>query len=275
MTSPRRRLGNEGGGPVRPAYVQRNRRTWDRDAPGYEALHQTGLRRNGGRAWGLFRVPERKLRLLEDVRNKDVLELGCGAAWWSIALSKDGARAVGLDFSAVRLEQARRRMRAARVSFPLVEAGAERLPFPSRRFDLVLSDYGATTFSDPQRWVPESARVLRKDGLLVFAHASPWRSVTEDRRGERLTRTLRADYFGLNALRTSDTTEFQRTYGEWIRLFVSCGFSVERLVEPSAPTARQSTYLSRAEQRWARHWPVETIWKLRKTDGPPTGSPPT
>ena len=245
-------------------HVRRNRTLWNRISAVYETRHARLLEREGGRAWGVFRVPERHLELLGNVRGKDVLELGCGAAWWSVALARDGARVVGLDFSPERLAQARARMRAARVDFPLVEASAERIPYPAGRFDIVLSDYGATTFADPYRWIPEVARVLRKGGILVFAHASPFRSVTEDRRGDRVSRTLRRDYFGLHALRDSDGVEFQLPYGEWFRLFSSCGLVAERLVEPAAPRTWRSTYLSARDQAWGRRWPIETLWKLRK-----------
>jgi ubiquinone/menaquinone biosynthesis C-methylase UbiE len=247
----------------RPSYAKRNLRSWERTARWYERHHAASLRRDHGAAWGVFRVPEQRLRLLDDVRGTDALELGCGAGWWSIALARSGARVVGLDFSAARLAQARERMRRAHVDFPLVRARAERIPYPDRRFDLVLSDYGATTFSDPYRTIPEVSRVLRRGGSFVFAHASPFRTVVEDVRTARITRHLVRDAFGLRALDRRDSIEFQLTYAEWIRLFSESGLAVERLVEPIAPRRRQSSYLSKADQEWARHWPIESIWKLR------------
>ncbi|HTT73342.1 MAG TPA: class I SAM-dependent methyltransferase [Thermoplasmata archaeon] len=252
-------------------YVASNRADWERTAAEYEARHARALRRYGGRAWGLFRIPERRLRLLDDVRGARVLELGCGSAGWSIALAKAGAEPVGLDLSARRLEQARARMRRVGVTFPLVEAPADRIPFPAARFDLVLSDYGATTFADPRRTIPEVARVLRPGGAFVFAHASPWRSAMFDFRHDRLTRRLKRDYFDLHALRWDRTVEFQLPYAEWVALFTASGLVVERLLEPKAPRGERSSYLSAADHAWARRWPVETIWKLRK-GGAPRGS---
>jgi SAM-dependent methyltransferase len=236
----------------------------------YERRHERGLGRAGGKAWGTFRIPEQRLQLLGDVRGKDVLELGCGAAWWSIALARDGARVIGLDFSERRLEQAAYRMRAAGLEFPLVRARAERIPYPSERFDVVLSDYGATTFADPLRVVPEVARVLRPGGVFVFAHAHPLRSAAEGRRHDRLTRRLVHDYFELHRIPTYDTVEFQLPFGRWIALFGSAGLSVERIVEPRASPALRSPYVTPTDGRWAEHWPFEAIWKVRKprTDGP-------
>jgi len=245
---------------------------WDRSAGLYERLHRRSLTREGGRAWGLWRVPERRLKLLDDVRGEDVLELGCGAAWWSIALARDGARVVGLDFSSRRLAQARARVRRAGVVVPLVRARAEAVPFASGSFDLVLSDYGATTFSDPYRTIPEAARVLRPAGLLVFAHASPFRTVAHHAGSDRMRPRLQRSYFELHQVRFGATREFNLAYGEWIRLFGSVGLSVERLVELPAPR-HGSTYVSRPDLPWARRWPMEAIWRVRKTRVPSEGTP--
>ncbi len=161
-------------------------------------------------------------------------------------------------------------MRRAGIEFPLVRASAERIPYPQARFDLVLSDYGATTFADPHRVVPEVARILRPRGIFVFAHASPFRTVAVDLHGDRLRRRLIHDYFRTRVIRTPDdpSVEFQLPYGEWVDLFVGCGLAVERLIEPRAPPKARSSYVSAPDARWARHWPSESIWKLRKVAGP-------
>ncbi len=250
-------------------YAARNLRWWDRTAGWYERFHRPSLDREHGKAWGAFRIPERQLRLLGNVRGKRVLELGCGAADWSIALSRDGARVVGLDFSRTRLAQAREAVRRARVPVTLVRARAEAIPYPSAYFDLVLSDYGATTFADPERTVPEVSRVLRPGGTFVFAHASPFRSLAEHLDSDRLQQRFVRDYFGLGVLRRPESVEFQLPYGEWVRLFRSNGFSVDRLIEPKAPTTRRSTYFSSRDQAWARHWPVESIWRLVRSGPAP------
>ena len=64
-------------------------------------------------AWGVWQIPEAELHVLGDVDGRDILELGCGAAQWSIALAQAGARPVGLDLSDRQLEHARRLDRGA------------------------------------------------------------------------------------------------------------------------------------------------------------------
>src|SRR6202011_4439836 len=111
--------------------------------------------------------------VLGEVRGKDVLELGCGAAQWSIALALLGARCVGLDNSERQLAHARRLMSEAGVTFPLVHASAEDVPLPAASFDVVFCDHGAMSFADPERTVPEAARLLRPGGLFAFNAESP------------------------------------------------------------------------------------------------------
>ena len=217
-------------------------------------------------AWGVFRVPESELRLLGSPRGQRILELGCGAARWSIALARQRARPTGLDLSIEQLARARQLQREARVRFPLVRGNAERLPFRDGAFDIVFCDWGGLTFSDPMRSVPECARVLRGGGHLVFATASPLRYVSLDVPTDRQVRRFVRPYFGSHRidLGSDAAVEFNPPYGVWVDLFRGSGFVIERLIETRPTEGQRSSYLSREDAEWGRSWPLETIWKLRK-----------
>jgi hypothetical protein len=64
----------------RSAYTNRNQELWDQQAANYQKMHGGQLAESGGAAWGVWQIPESELRVLGDVRGRDVLELGCGAA---------------------------------------------------------------------------------------------------------------------------------------------------------------------------------------------------
>src|SRR5262245_64842027 len=106
-------------------HLTRNRRWWDDQSDAYQDQHGAQLAASGGMAWGVWQIPERELNVLGEVRGRAVLELGCGAAQWSIALARAGARPVGLDLSAGQLAHARALMGEAGAWFPLVLANAE------------------------------------------------------------------------------------------------------------------------------------------------------
>ena len=244
-----------------------NRAMWERTSDSYERRHAESL---GGRnvlSWGLWRIPENELRVFGEVAGKDILEYGCGAARWSIALAQAGARPVGLDLSPTQLGHARRLMAEAGVDFPLIEASAEAVPLPDASFDIVFCDYGAMLFCDPYLTVPEVSRLLRPGGLFAFTTLSPFSYVATDKAADTQTDRLHRDYFGMHRNEWPDEINFQLPYGEWIRLFRRNGFIVEDLIEPQAPADAISTYRTPDELAWAHHWPMESLWKVRKQAG--------
>jgi SAM-dependent methyltransferase len=251
------------GATASPRHVRRNRASWNREADDYQREHGSQLNRFDRPRWGTWGIPESSLNVLGDVAGKDVLEFGCGAAQWSIVLGRMGARPVGLDLSTRQLSHARRLMGEADSRVPLVNANAERTPFPDARFDIVFCDHGAMTFADPLRTVPEVARILRPGGLFAFNIASPLIWLCWGDGEEPPGRELVRSYFGMRR-ETWEAVEFQLPYGEWIRLFRTHGFEILDLVELRPPSRPRTTYPDFAPLEWARRWPGENIWKLRK-----------
>jgi ubiquinone/menaquinone biosynthesis C-methylase UbiE len=245
-------------------HAQKNRALWEEVSDSYEQRHAESLSSENAMAWGLWRIPESELQILGEIAGKDILELGCGAARWSIALAQRGARPVGLDFSSKQLQHARRLMQEAGVDFPLIEASAEDVPLPDASFDIVFCDWGAMTFCDPERTVPEAARLLRPGGLFTFSTATPIQFLCQDMKEDQITERLLNDYFGMKRFEWEDEVNFQLPYGDWIRLFRRTGLVVEDLIETRPPEGASSTYRTEAENAWARRWPMENIWKLRR-----------
>jgi ubiquinone/menaquinone biosynthesis C-methylase UbiE len=240
-----------------------NREYWDRDSDEYQARHGKVLSREP-MSWGVWRIPEADIQVLGRVKGKDVLELGCGGAQWSVALAQAGARPVGLDNSKVQLSHAKTNMAAAGLEFPLVHSSAERISLPDQSFDLVFADHGAPSFADPRRLVPECARLLRPRGRLVFCMSTPFRDICWSDRSDRLTKTMQRSYFDLHRWEGDDHVEYQLPYGEWIRLFRENDFVVEDLVELRPPASARTSYAGYASVEWSRRWPAEHIWKTRK-----------
>jgi SAM-dependent methyltransferase len=243
----------------------RNRAAWDATSDEYQQRHREFIGRAEPR-WGMWQLPESELQILGDVAGKDVLEYGCGAAQWSILLARAGARPVGLDNSGRQLEHARRLMEEAGVEFPLVHASAGEAPLEDASFDVVFCDHGAMTFADPYATVPEVARLLRPGGLFAFSHSTPLALLCFDEQVDTMASELRRDLFELHRIAWLDDepVEFNLPIGEWIALFRHSGFAIEDLIEVQPPEGAVSTYRSAEETAWARRWPMEQIWKLRK-----------
>jgi len=225
--------------------------------------------------WGLFEVPEQQLAVLGDVADLDVIELGCGTAFLSALLARRGARPVGVDVTPAQLDTARRCQRDFGLSFPLLLADAEQVPLPGGGFDLAVSEYGASVWCDPARWVPEAARLLRPGGRLVFLTNSVLATLCvpeeEGCAQERLMRPQRELY---RVRWPGGGVEFHPSHGEWIRILCASGFVVEALHELYAPGEAQThPYYDIATAEWARNWPVEDLWVARRKGAlePPVG----
>jgi SAM-dependent methyltransferase len=249
-----------------PDHVRKNRRDWDATSDEYQREHARQLNRWSRPAWGVWGIPESRLQVLGDVRGQRVLEYGCGGGQWSITLAKMGGRPVGLDLSGRQLDHARRLMSRSGVRFPLVQANGERTPFADERFDLVMCDHGAMTFTDPFRSVPEVARILRPGGAFVFNIASPFQFMCWDDERETVGERLNLSYFGMHRWEDAEGVSFSLPFGEWIRLFHANQLEIEDLVEPRPSARAGTTYPTYAPLAWARRFPAESIWKLRKRD---------
>jgi SAM-dependent methyltransferase len=237
---------------------------WDAYSDEYQAKHADALAYDDALARGSSEIPESQLHVLGDVAGKDILELGCGAAQWSIGLARAGTRPVGLDLSARQLEHARRLMTEAGVDFPLVNASAEAVPLADGTFDIVFCDHGAMTFADPYLTVPEVARLLRPGGLFAFNHHSPIETICWPLDATKVGDKLALDYFGLHRVDDGEDVFYQLPYGEWIRLFRANGFEVEDLIELRPRSGLTTTFRDADELAWARRWPSENIWRLRR-----------
>jgi SAM-dependent methyltransferase len=131
---------------------------------------------------------------------------------------------------------------------PLVQAGAERLPFRAGAFDLACSAFGAVPFvADPARVMAEVARVLRPGGRWVFAVNHPMRWMFSDDPGPdgltvRQSYFDRTPYVEVDGAGVPTYVEHHRTLGDRIRDVVSAGLVLDDLIEPEWPEGRERVW---------------------------------
>lgn len=240
---------------------------WDADAGDFVA---PGERAWAGRpSWGVWGVPEEDLRLLpDDMRGMRAVELGCGTAYVSAWMARRGAEVSGIDSSERQLETARRLAHEHGLALELVSGNAERTPWPDASFDFAVSEYGASIWADPYRWIPEAVRLLRPGGELVFLGNHPLAVATMDLASDApLDRTLRNPYFGMHRMDWAEPdgssgTIFNLPISAWLRLFADTGLEVVAYHELRAPSREGIRFHVPAE--WAYDYPGEQVWKLRK-----------
>jgi SAM-dependent methyltransferase len=250
-------------------YIAINRDAWTQanaeytDARARDAWAQEEI------TWGKWQLPESEVRMLPPLAGKDVVELGCGTAYFGAWLKKHGAaRVVGVDVTPAQLETARRMNDEFELGLDFLEENAERTSLPDASFDLVFSEYGASIWCDPALWIPEAARLLRPRGELVFMRGSTLQMLCMPDEGEVGETLVRAQK-GIYRLEWTDDdpgVEFHPSTSEMFAALRSSGFDLVDLRELFAPDgAVDHDYYSTVPAEWAKRWPDEEIWRARKT----------
>ena len=148
----------------------------------------------------------------------------------------------------------------------MFHGNAETVPYPDASFDFAVSEYGACLWADPYRFVPAAARLLRPGGRLSFLTNS-WLMMLcmPEKICQAASDRLLRPGFDLHRMQwpDDDSVEFHLAHGDWIRLLRRCGFEIEDLVEIRPPQDAKSRYPF-VTLEWARRWPCEEVWKVRK-----------
>jgi SAM-dependent methyltransferase len=249
-----------------PEHVDVNREHWTRSNAEFTNADAEEKWAREEIVWGSFEWPESDIGILGDVAGLDIVELGCGTAYFSAWLARRGARPVGVDVTPVQLETARRMQERHGLSFPLVEASAEDVPLPDASFDLALSEFGASIWCDPERWIPEAARLLRPGGRLVFMRGSTLQELCFG--NEVVTERLEHDWRDLGRMdfrAEGGGIEFHAPVGVMLAHLRHAGFELlelrELLAGEGAETHKHYDFVT---ADWGRRWPSVEIWVARK-----------
>ena len=227
-----------------------NRAWWDVEADDYYAEHGAFLG-DDDFVWGPEGLREADAGLLGEVRGKQLLEIGAGAAQCSRYAARLGARVVATDISGGMLRRGLdlnlRFTLGSGLTVPLVQCDAASLPFGDGSFDTVFTSYGAVPFvTDSAAVMAEAARVLRPGGRFVFSTTHPIRWTFPDDPGYPGL-TVSSSYFDRTPYVEEEggmTTyvEHHRTLGDRVRELAAAGLHLVDLVEPEWPQENQQTW---------------------------------
>jgi len=209
-----------------------NAAAWDRYAAAYQASAQLPATVVH---YGPDIPTEAELHLLGDLRGKRVLELGCGGAQCSIAFSKAGATAIGVDFSAEQLAFARRLAEREEARIELRHGDLADLAFlRADSIDLAFSAYAFGYVEDLNRVFRQVHRVLKVGAPLVFSLPHPAYDMIDDEADPPLL--VRRSYFDRRPIEYqrdgSTFTDYRHTFADLYMGLARASYRVDLILEP-------------------------------------------
>jgi SAM-dependent methyltransferase len=182
---------------------------------------------------------------------KKALDVGCGEGRFCRMLKPHGVDVVGVDPTPALIAAARSRDTGG----VYLEAPAERLPFGSATFDLVVSYLSFIDIPDIESAIPEMARVLRPGGVLLIANLNSFNTACADQgwikdsSGRRLhypvddylqERAMWIEYRGIRIV------NYHRPMNTYMRALLDAGLVLTYFDEPGpragTPASRAAAY---------------------------------
>jgi SAM-dependent methyltransferase len=209
-----------------------NAAAWDR----HSAAYQAGARLPTDVVhYGPDIATEAEYRLLGDLKGKRVLELGCGGAQASIAMARQGAICIGVDFSSEQLAFAKRLAEREGVKLELHHGDLADLSFVrGASIDLVFSAYAFGYVDDLNRVFRQVHRVLKQGAPLVFSLPHPSYDMIDDDARDPLL--IRRSYFDRSPIDYEFNgvafTDYRHTVQDLFLGLVRANFRVDVMLEP-------------------------------------------
>ncbi len=207
---------------------------------------------------------EEALRLVGDVKGKRVLELGCGNAQRSIAFARQGATAIGVDFSPEMVDAAKRLCEQERVRVELRLGDLADLAFlRADSVHLVFSAYALSYAGDFERVLRQAHRVLKTGSPLVFSLPHPAFHVIDGARAGQPPALCRS-YFDRSPLtrsRGSETVQVHHhTISDLFGALTRSGYRLDTVLEPEWAPAGPAAHLHER----LRYLPRTLVLRARK-----------
>ena len=120
----------------------------------------------------------------EDLKNKVILDIGCGEGTDLKYYAGQGASCYGIDPSRELVQLARQRLPSAEITIGL----AEQMVYSDNFFDFVFSKYAIMTSYDLEPIFNQAHRILKPRGMFIYLCTHPFRQFLEKKK-------TNADYF--------------------------------------------------------------------------------
>jgi len=206
------------------------------------------------------------LKLTGNVKNKKVLDLGCGPGIHAKILTKKGAKVIGIDYS-------KESIRLAKIESPkslFFVGDIEKLPFESHKFDIIFSAMVIGHLKDWNKVLNEVHRVLKENGTFVFSIFNPFKEVSTKVTWKGKTFKVIDHYFKeriyyndwIHKNKKFVISHHHKTYGTIIKLLVKHKFELIDYEDCKPPISVKNKYPYEYEK--TINIPNFCVWKFKK-----------
>ena len=219
------------------------------------------FRKKGGTANELVEIPTMK-ELLGVIKNKKILDAGCGFGFYSIYCAQQGAIVHAVDISETMIELAKREAKEADVEIEFKVQDITNLTgFLTNTFDIVISANAACF--EVSKFLREASRVLKPKGILYLVEVHP---IITTKYGDYLDKGIRKAKNVFGKLEPSDPDyEWQwehYTLGDYFTAIRDAGFLIDKILEPG-PDPTLKTVNPDLFKR-ASKYPIFVIFRAEK-----------
>ena len=135
---------------------------WSKRADSFAELRRQELHSEKYQLW-----QQELTSKLPTAKKLRILDVGCGAGFFSILLAHSGHQLTGIDLTPAMIAQARELAELEAVNCTFMTADAEQLPFAEGSFDVVIARNLTWNLPDPTQAYRDWMRVLAPGGMLL------------------------------------------------------------------------------------------------------------
>jgi SAM-dependent methyltransferase len=201
---------------------------------GYEKMSRSVKGLEGAGEWHVLKA------LIPDLRNKNVLDLGCGFGWHCrYAREQQAISVTGVDISEKMLQKAREMTNDPLISY--IETPIEDINFSDAQFDVVISSLAFHYIESFEVICKKVYNWLNHGGVFIFSVEHPiFTSRNEqdwyyDDQGNRLhwaVDNYQSEGVRKTSFLTDNVIKYHRTFSNYMNNLIGAGFSIRAVKEP-------------------------------------------
>lgn len=210
------------------------------------------------------------LELLGNVKNKKILDFGCGTGILTKILKNKGAEIKGFDISPVMLNIAK----SENPNLDLRLGSGYNIPF-NKKFDIIVASLVLSHINNWEKIFKQIKRVLKRGGYFIFSIENPVSDITiktgnknplirkfQDYFKERKIYSTWKNILYKEEVKRIRMPKFHKTYETIIKIIVKNGFEI--IDYKDTFPLKESKKLFPKEFKFASNSPYFCVWKVKK-----------